>query len=68
MNLNDSVNLFYDILYAAIDCSVQKIGMFPRKFPGWFSPELKLCIKNGRLPKISQTSFFSKKLVLAALN
>ena len=34
LNLNESINLFYDILEAAVDLSVPKIGKLPRKFPG----------------------------------
>ena len=44
MNINEAVNLFYEILYAAVDFSVPRIGVLPRKFPNWFSYDLKCAI------------------------
>ena len=41
LGLNGVVDLFYDVLYAAIDIAVPKIGQFKKKFPCWYTDELK---------------------------
>ena len=44
LDFNGTVQIFYDLLYAAIDLSVPKIGKVSKKFPPWYTPALKKSI------------------------
>ena len=41
VDLNGAVQIFYELLFAAIELNVPKIGAKSRKFPEWYTPELK---------------------------
>ena len=47
--LNGVVNLFYDLILAAIDISVPKFGRASRKIPHWYSESLKKAIIDKKL-------------------
>ena len=50
LDVNKSIELFYEILHIAIEFSVPKLGLYRRLFPNWFTEELK-------------NSIFSKKVL-----
>lgn len=48
-SLNEMLNIFYEILYLAIEYFVPLKKFSSRRFPAWFSPELKEMIVNKKI-------------------